>query len=60
MARLKILVTGASGFIGSKLVTKLSLSGHDVMGLTRSSNIKNLNENIQWLCADLSLPDSYK
>ena len=60
MARLKILVTGASGFIGSKLVTKLSLSGHDVMGLTRSSNKKNLNENIQWLCADLSLSDTYK
>jgi nucleoside-diphosphate-sugar epimerase len=60
MARLKILVTGASGFIGSKLVTKLSLSGHDVMGLTRSSNKKILNENIQWLCADLSLSDTYK
>jgi nucleoside-diphosphate-sugar epimerase len=60
MARLKILITGASGFIGSRLVTKLSLSGHDVMGLTRSNNKKNLNENIQWLSADLSIPATYK
>ena len=60
MARLKILVTGASGFIGSKLVTKLSLSGHDVMGLTRSSNENFLNKNIQWVSANLSIPSSYK
>jgi nucleoside-diphosphate-sugar epimerase len=33
MPRLKILVTGASGFIGSKLIKKLSLADHDVMGL---------------------------
>ena len=26
------------------------------MGLTRSSDKKYLNENIQWLTADLSLP----
>ena len=57
---MRILVTGASGFIGSKLVTKLSLSGHDVMGLTRSSNENFLNKNIQWLSADLSLPSTYK
>ena len=60
MARLKILVTGASGFIGSKLVTKLSLSGHDVMGLSRSSYENFLNKNIQWLSTDLSLPSTYK
>jgi nucleoside-diphosphate-sugar epimerase len=60
MAKLKILVTGATGFIGSKLVTKLSLSGHELMGLTRLSNTKKLNKNIQWLSADLSLASSYK
>ena len=60
MDRLKIFVTGATGFIGSKLVKKLYLSGHNVMGLTRSSDKKCLNDNIQWVTADLSLPDSYR
>ena len=60
MNKLKIIVTGASGFIGSKLVKKLSVSGYDVMGLTRSSDKKCLNDNIQWITADLSLPDSYR
>ena len=60
MHRLNILVTGATGFIGSKLVKKLSVSGHNVMGLTRSNGKKLLNENIQWLEADLSVPASYR
>jgi len=60
MVKLKIIVTGASGFIGSSLVKKLSLAGHDVMGLTRSSDKKYLNNNIQWITADLALPVTYK
>ena len=46
MDKLKILVTGASGFIGSKLVIKLSTSGFEVMGLTRSLYNTQLNEDI--------------
>lgn len=60
MARLRIIVTGASGFIGSRLVRKLSLSGHDVMCLTRSSNLRPSNDNIQWISADISLPRTYQ
>ena len=60
MNKLKILVTGASGFIGSRLVKKLSISDFEVMGLTRSLYNTRLNENIQWLIADLSLPDTYR
>jgi len=60
MDKLKVLVTGASGFIGSKLVIKLSISGFEVMGLTRSLDKTRLNEDIQWLNADLSLPDTYR
>ena len=60
MDKLKVLVSGASGFIGSKLVIKLSTSGFEVMGLTRSLDKTRLNEDIQWLNADLSLPDTYR
>ena len=60
MNKLKILVTGASGFIGSRLIKKLSISDFEVMGLTRSLYNTRLNENIQWLSADLSLPDTYR
>jgi nucleoside-diphosphate-sugar epimerase len=33
----RILVAGATGVIGSRLVPKLQAAGHDVIGLTRSS-----------------------
>jgi nucleoside-diphosphate-sugar epimerase len=35
-SRLRILVTGASGFIGRAFVTRLALSGHEVVGLART------------------------
>ena len=60
MDRHRILVTGASGFIGSNLLTRLSLSGHNLMCLTRSNNKESKNDSIQWVTADLSLPSSYQ
>jgi len=33
---MKVFLTGANGFIGSRLVTTLLAAGHDVLGLTRS------------------------
>lgn len=41
---LKILVTGASGFVGSELVKYLALQGHDVYGVVRTSSCKNKSE----------------
>jgi nucleoside-diphosphate-sugar epimerase len=36
----RILVTGASGFVGRELVQRLNASGHDVFGLTRKDLIE--------------------
>ena len=38
---MKILVTGATGFIGSHLVVKLRLLGHDVITLSRRPILVN-------------------
>ena len=41
---MKILVTGANGFVGSALIQKLITSGHEVIALVRS-NKKNLPDH---------------
>jgi len=49
---LKILITGASGFIGSRLATKLTEKGHSVIGLVHNNTIKN--PAIEAISADLT------
>jgi nucleoside-diphosphate-sugar epimerase len=58
---MKILITGASGFIGSRLTTKLAEKGHSVIGLVNKNKIQNTS-SIETVSADLtnddfSLPD---
>ena len=48
---MKVLVTGASGFIGSKLVSKLVEKGHSVTGIVHEHNITS---SIQTVRADLA------
>lgn len=60
MNSLKVLVTGASGFIGLPLVEKLSDSGCEVMALSRTFIKTKTTTSVQWLKADLSLPESYR
>src|SRR6476660_120919 len=52
-----VLVTGATGFLGSELVSQLLLKGEKVRAIKRSSSIipvilKN-EKNIEWVDADL-------
>ena len=60
MDNLKVLITGASGFIGSPLVEKLSMSDCEVMALSRTCIENKIASKVQWLKADLSLPESYR
>jgi dihydroflavonol-4-reductase len=57
-----ILVTGASGFIGGRLVEHLVAEGHKVAALTRTtSDIRPLKElGVEIRAGDLSTPESLK
>jgi len=49
---MKILVTGASGFIGSRLATKLAEKNHSVFGLVHKN--KSTNPEIKIINGDLT------
>ena len=51
---MKVLVTGASGFLGGRTISKLLEEGHEVVGLVRaSSNREGLPKDIEIREADL-------
>ncbi len=50
----KILVTGASGFIGSRLCRELLESGNEVHGIYYNSETSNLIHGVNWWKCDLS------
>jgi nucleoside-diphosphate-sugar epimerase len=52
---MKVLVTGAGGFIGSRLCKKLILEGHEVYGLIHNSPAQT--KSIQIINADLTKND---
>lgn len=57
---MNILVTGANGFIGSKLCEKLLALGHDVRGLVRASSDLSFLESIpiQQFTGDITRPET--
>lgn len=53
----KVLVTGATGFIGRALVKTLATAGHEVIGLSRTGNmVPGLFQAVRWSLGD-PLPD---
>jgi nucleoside-diphosphate-sugar epimerase len=57
----KILVTGASGFIGNAVCQTLSRSGRSVIGVVRSLNFFSENTKIEYVqVGDISLKKNWK
>ena len=57
----KILVTGASGFIGQSLCETLSKSGRLVLGAVRNLNSILINKNIEYIpVGDIAFKKNWK
>ena len=55
MKKLKILIIGGTGFLGSQLVTKLHEKGHQIRVLSRGGAKKNVtHKEIEYIKADVS------
>lgn len=56
---MKILITGANGFVGSALMSKLSENGHEITALVRSlDKVKNPSTKVKWIEGDLHRPET--
>lgn len=49
MQKLKVLITGASGFIGSHLIPYLLARNYAVIGLTRQNNKASAHADLSWI-----------
>ena len=51
MQKERVLVTGASGFIGSNLLDYLLEKDYDVIGLSRQKNLPKIHPHLTWIRA---------
>lgn len=54
---MKILVTGANGFVGSSLIEELLKEGHHITALVRDKKKVKHRDGIKWIQGDLLRPD---
>ena len=59
MARPKVLVTGASGFLGTHLLDELVKLKYETLAISRSKKKEKSEDSITWLKANLSQPMTY-
>jgi nucleoside-diphosphate-sugar epimerase len=57
---MKILVTGAGGFIGRRLTSRLKLCGHDIFGLSLKSLPEGPSAYKEFYQQDISRPFALK
>jgi nucleoside-diphosphate-sugar epimerase len=51
---MRVFITGATGFIGRHVLEEIRSSGHDILALTRRTDLPTTgNEDIQWIRGDL-------
>lgn len=54
---MKILLTGASGFLGGHLLPALLARGHEVAALSRRRNVIDAEVGARWVQGDLTIPE---
>lgn len=57
---MRVLLTGASGFLGRPALGALTSRGHEVLALSRQPAPNGLSERVRWHASDLNAPDSYR
>ena len=59
MTRPKVLITGASGFLGTHLLDELVKLKYETLAISRSKKKEKSEDSITWLKANLSQPKTY-
>ncbi len=57
---MKIVVTGAAGFIGKKLVNLLTANGHEVIGIDICEKPDAIKGNVEWITGSLEKASDYR
>lgn len=57
---MRILITGASGFVGLPILKMLAQDGHDILAVSRHALDCQMPQNVSWFQADLSQTLSYQ
>lgn len=55
-----VFVTGASGFVGRRVVEALLAGGYHVLGLTRRGTALSPRSRLTWVQGDITQPDTYR
>lgn len=60
MSNRRILITGASGFVGSHVLAALQQSDDHIIAIARQAMDQLTDPRVQWIQADINDPDSYE